>query len=157
MFLVRNLIMLYLYTIVSWKLKYKFILMYPYLPSSQNTLGEILETKLGKSLLSQNFSSRLEPLLREDYLYHIRWIFGKLPNGLWPPSIAQYYISLYLGCYLKMLKIHKYASNTNTNTHGKTRNTQIQKYRHTQIQILLLGVSARSEEERIEIFLQKVV
>ena len=31
------------------------------------------------------------------------------------------------------------------------------KYRHTQIQILLLGVSARSEEERIEIFLQKVV
>ena len=58
---------------------------------------------------------------------------------------------------LKMLEIQKYASNTNTNTHGKTRNTQIQKYRHTQIQILLLGVSARSEEERIEIFLQKVV
>ena len=56
-----------------------------------------------------------------------------------------------------MLKTHKYASNTNTNTHGKTRNTQIQKYRHTQIQILLLGVSARLEEERIEIFLQKVV
>ena len=25
------------------------------------------------------------PHLREDYLYHIRWIFGKLPNGLWPP------------------------------------------------------------------------
>ena len=23
--------------------------------------------------------------LREDYLYQIRWIFGKLPNGLWPP------------------------------------------------------------------------
>ena len=60
----------------------------------------------------------------------------------------------------EMLEIHKYASNTNTNTqntHGKTRNTQIQKYRHTQIQILLLGVSARLEEERIEIFLQKVV
>ena len=39
-----------------------------------------------------------------------------------------------------MLKIHKYASNTNTNTHGKTRNTQIQKYRHTQIQILPLAL-----------------
>ena len=49
------------------------------------------------------------------------------------------------------------SSNTNTNTHGKTRNTQIKKYRHTQIQILQLGVSARSEEERIEICLQKVV
>ena len=27
-------------------------------------------------------SSNLE--IREHYLYHIRWIFGKLPNGLWP-------------------------------------------------------------------------
>ena len=23
--------------------------------------------------------------VREDYLYQIQWIFGKLPNGLWPP------------------------------------------------------------------------
>ena len=52
---------------------------------------------------------------------------------------------------LKMMEIHKYASNTNTNTQGKTRNTQIQKYKHTQIQILLLAVWARSEEEKNEI------
>ena len=51
-----------------------------------------------------------------------------------------------------MLKIHKYASNTNTNTHGKTRNTQIQKYRHTQIQILPLALLARSKEEENEIY-----
>ena len=24
--------------------------------------------------------------IRDYYLYHIQWIFGKLPNGLWPPS-----------------------------------------------------------------------
>ena len=56
---------------------------------------------------------------------------------------------------LKMMEIHKYASNTNTNTQGKTRNTQIQKYKHTQIQILLLAVWARSEEEKNEIFWKK--
>ena len=54
-----------------------------------------------------------------------------------------------------MMQTHKYASNTNTNTHGKTKNTQKQKYRHTQIQISLLAVSARSEEEKREIFQKK--
>ena len=54
-----------------------------------------------------------------------------------------------------MLKIHKYASNTNTNTHGKTRNTQIQKYRHTQIQISLLGVLVGGGGGGNEIYPQK--
>ena len=56
---------------------------------------------------------------------------------------------------LKLVKIHKYAWDTNRNTHRKTRSTQIQKYRHTQIEISLLGVPARSEREKNEIFLKK--
>ena len=35
---------------------------------------KVLRTKYGRGLH-----------VREDYLYQFRWIFGKLPNGLWPP------------------------------------------------------------------------
>ena len=35
--------------------------------------------------------SPLCSLLRGDYLYQIRWIFGKLPNGLWPPLLPHPY------------------------------------------------------------------
>ena len=39
------------------------------------------------TILSSKYFSRkvFQEQLRGDYLYQIRWIFGKLPNGLWPP------------------------------------------------------------------------
>ena len=78
--------------IALWKRK-------PFPPELQNwTIDQLFRNNMSTSLHIDDsidlwkigikqltFPSRSTVDLREDYLYHIRWIFGKLPNGLWPP------------------------------------------------------------------------